>query len=80
MPSRDIVFITRFGCVATATMRANLDAALQALGHPTTYQVLDAGALPQSDPRGGYGTPTVLVGNTDLFDMPEPSVPHPPAT
>lgn len=75
-----IVFITRDGCVATAAMRANLDTALRTLGRATTYTVIDADTLPESDARGGYGTPTVLVGKADLFGMPEPAIPHPPAT
>ncbi|HYU78849.1 MAG TPA: hypothetical protein VEK56_07675 [Vicinamibacterales bacterium] len=79
-PASPLVFLTRDGCVNTDHMRANLDTALQSLGRPTQYQVIDADTLPASDPRGGYGTPTVLVGKGDLFGMPEPSVPHPPAT
>lgn len=57
-------------------MRARFDEALRALGRPATYQVIDVDTLPDSDPRGGYGTPTVLVGNRDLFGMPEPPTPH----
>jgi hypothetical protein len=78
--ARDLVFITRDGCVATSAMRANLDQALRELKLPTDYQLIDADTLPESDARGGYGTPTVLYANRDLFGMPEPAVPHPPAT
>jgi hypothetical protein len=61
-------------------MRANLDEALRAIGHPITYAVIDADTLPESDPRGGYGTPTVLVAGVDLFGMPAPPFPHSPPT
>jgi hypothetical protein len=42
--------------------------------------VVDLGTLPDTDARGGYGTPTVLHKNRDLFGMPEPPIPHPEAT
>ncbi len=70
--TKAIVFLTRHDCVYAADMRANLDAALRAVGRSTAYTVLDADALPESDGRRGYGTPTVLVDNADLFEMPEP--------
>ncbi len=76
----DLVFLTRSGCVNTVTMRANFDEALKALGLPNDYQFIDADTLAAEDPRGGYGTPTVLHAGRDLFDMPEPPVPHPPPT
>ena len=79
-PAAALVFLTRDGCVNTTTMRANLIEALRSLGQPAEYTVIDADTLPDSDPRGGYGTPTVLVGGADLFGMPEPSMPHPSAT
>lgn len=76
----DIVFLTRGGCVNTDTMRARLDEALEQLGWKGDYAVIDADTLTPSDPRGGYGTPTVLYAGRDLFGMPEPSVPHPSPT
>lgn len=79
-PMTQLVFLTRDGCVNTVTMRANLDEALQGLGMPSTYQFIDADTLQPSDPRGGYGTPTVLYENRDLFGMDEPAVPHPAPT
>ena len=75
-----LVFLTREGCVNTATMREHLDTALKALGLPRDYQFIDVDTLPASDPRGGYGTPTILYENGDLFGMPEPRVPHSPPT
>jgi len=77
---KNLVFLTRDGCVNTVTMRTNLDDALKVLGLPTDYQFIDADTLKESDPRGGYGTPTVLHAGRDLFGMAEPTVPHPPPT
>ena len=79
-PMQQLVFLTRDGCVNTVTMRANLDEALRGLGLPSNYQFIDADTLASSDPRGGYGTPTVLYENRDLFGMEEPTVPHPTPT
>ena len=78
--TRQVVFLTRDGCAASATMRANVDAALRTLGVSTAYAVIDLADLSDRDPRSGYPTPTVLYANRDIFDMPEPPVPHPPAT
>jgi len=81
IPSMDkFVFLTRQGCVNTVTMRESFDDALKAVGLPLQYQFIDADTLAPSDPRAGYGTPTVLYDGRDLFDMPEPPVPHPPPT
>lgn len=74
------VFLTRQGCVNTVTMRENFDAALKTLALSSDYQFIDADTLAPTDPRGGYGTPTILLEGRDLFDMPEPPVPHPPVT
>ena len=77
---KQLVFLTRDGCVNTVTMRANLDEALKALALPNNYQFIDADSLRPSDARGGYGTPTVLYADRDLFGMDQPSVPHPAPT
>jgi hypothetical protein len=76
----NFVFLTRQGCVNTTTMRENFDTALKAIGWSNEYQFVDADTLSATDPRGGYGTPTILYKGRDLFDMPEPPVPHPPPT
>lgn len=76
----NLVLLTRDGCVNTATMRASLDEALKATALPGDYQFIDADTLNPTDPRAGYGTPTVLYANKDLFGMPEPPVRHRPAT
>jgi hypothetical protein len=54
-------------------MRSSLDAALKDLALPTTYVVIDVDKLEPSDRRRGYGTPTVLYRDRDLFGMAEPS-------
>lgn len=77
---KTVVFLTREGCVNTVTMRANLDDALRALALPNDYQFINADTLKGSDPRGGYGTPTVLYAGRDIFGMDEPPVPHPAPT
>ena len=77
---KDVVFLTRKGCVNTAAMRTRLDEALQEMALPVDYQFIDADTLQSSDPRGGYGTPTVLYKGVDLFGMEQPPVPHPPPT
>lgn len=79
-PSGPLVFLTRERCVNTATMRARLDEALDRLDAPKSYSVIDADTLADSDVRRGYGTPTVLYDNRDLFGMPEPTPPIPSPT
>jgi hypothetical protein len=76
-----LLFLTRDRCVDTGTMRARLDEALERLAPPRKgYTVVDVETRPESEPRGGYGTPTILVDSRDLFGTPEPPVPHPPPT
>src|SRR5215467_13881699 len=53
---RDLVFVTRDGCVNTARMRSSLDQALKSLALPTNYELIDADKLEPSDSRRGYGT------------------------
>lgn len=72
-----LVFLTREGCVNTARMRENLDAALRALNATTTYTVVALESLPADDVRTGYPTPTVLYENRDLFGFPPPTPPFP---
>ncbi len=76
----NLVFLTRQGCVNTTTMRENLEDALKVLALPNDYQFIDADTLTESDPRRGYGTPTVLYEGRDLFGMSEPPLPTPPPT
>jgi hypothetical protein len=72
-PSRDLVFLTRSGCVNTARMRSALDAALRVLNLPPDYVLIDVDKLNTSDRRRGYGTPTILYRNRDLFGLSEPA-------
>ena len=72
-PAAAITFLTRKDCVDSDTMRVGLNGALRVLGQPAEYVVVNADALPSSHPWRGYGTPTVLVGNRDLFGRPEPA-------
>jgi len=69
---RDLVFLTRDGCVNTARMRFSLDEALKALALPTNYALIDVDKLESFDRRRGYGTPTVLYDGRDLFGMAAP--------
>jgi hypothetical protein len=73
-------FLTRSGCVQTKIMRVRLDKAIEALGAPITYDVVDLDSLPKSDVRAAYPTPTILVGRVDMFGMTEPSPPYPEPT
>ena len=76
----ELVFITRNGCVNTPDMFNNLDDALRSLNLALDYQVVSLGRLPQSDPRTGYPTPTVLYRGRDLFGLPKPTSPFPEPT
>jgi hypothetical protein len=73
---RELVFVTRDGCVNTPEMLTSLDEALSALHLPHDIQVVDLGTLPATDPRTGYPTPTLLYRNRDLFGMPVPRAPY----
>ena len=75
-----VVFLTRSGCVQTKLMRVRLDAAIEAIGKPIPYTVVDLDTLPSDDNRRGYPTPTILVGGVDLFGMPAPTPPLPEPT
>jgi hypothetical protein len=68
-----LVFISG-SCENTPVMRANLDAALQALGWSMAYQVE---TWPRPGVWAGYPSPTVLFRNRDLFGMPDPVPPFP---
>ena len=77
--ARDLVFLTRDGCSNTANMRSRLNEALRALALPTDYALIDVEKLGPSDRRRGYGTPTVLYRNSDLFGMAPPTVASAPS-
>src|SRR5215469_10381144 len=71
--ARELILLTRDGCMNTAQMKSRLDEALKSLNLPGVYQVVDLDKLNASDRRTGYGTPTVLYKNRDLFGKAEPS-------
>jgi hypothetical protein len=73
---KDLVFLTRDGCVNTPEMRVNLDDALRSLGWPMDYGYTDIGTLPKTDVRTGYPTPTLLWKGKDIFGMPAPKPPY----
>jgi hypothetical protein len=74
---KDLVFLTREGCVNTPDMVNNLDDALTALKLSKDYAYIDIGTLPKDDTRIGYPTPTVLWKGKDIFGMPVPNPPFP---
>jgi len=57
----NLVFLAGDGCPCAATMRANLDTALNSLGLRRACQFVDVDTRPDGDPRVGYGIPTVLL-------------------
>jgi hypothetical protein len=73
---KDLTFLTRDGCAQTPVMHANLDRALKALKWATDYRVVDIGALPATDARAGYSTPTLLYKDRDVFGLPAPKPPY----
>ena len=75
-----IEFLTRSGCVQTKIMRVRTEAAIKELALPNPYTVVDLNSLPSPDVRKFYPTPTVLVGNVDLFGMAAPTSPYPEPT
>lgn len=60
------------GCPNTPAMRAHLR---EALADPAAFDDVNQEALPESDPRRGWPTPTILVNGRDLFGLPAPSSP-----
>ena len=80
MPVKAIEFLTREGCVQTKIMRVRLDEAIEAIGKPIPYTVVDLDSLPANDVRKGYPTPTILRGGVDLFGMAEVKPPYPEPT
>lgn len=67
-----ITFLTREGCANTPVMAERLDLALTRLGSGFAVQLLDAATLSDLDPRTGFGTPTLLVHELDLFGAVSP--------
>jgi hypothetical protein len=78
--AKQLVFLTREGCVNTDIMRARLDDALKTFTPSPSYSVADLDALPADHVRRGYPTPTILIGGADLFGMAAPTPPFPDPT
>ena len=76
VPARtaSVEFLTRSGCANTPVLRARLQAVMQECGW--AFREVDLGILPDTDQRRGYGTPTILVGGTDLFGARTPKPPY----
>lgn len=70
-----ISFLGREGCVNTPKLLANLESALEASSITIEYATFDQLKLPESDPRRGYPTPTILLDGEDIFGLPEPEPP-----
>ena len=71
--SMHLEFLTRDGCAGSSEMRAHLDEALASLGQALPVHVVDVATLAASDPRTGYGTPTILVDDMDLLGATTPA-------
>jgi hypothetical protein len=73
----DVAFLTRPGCPKSPAMLSNLNSALGNQGIAVTVTTVDLGELEKDDYRTGYGTPTVLVNDKDLFGMDRPGAATP---
>ncbi|MBL8765166.1 MAG: hypothetical protein JNM07_12945 [Phycisphaerae bacterium] len=71
----DIELLGFPGCPNTPAMRANLKAALTAVGKGWTVKDTNQEQLPEGDLRRGYPTPTILVNGRDLYGLPVPTAP-----
>jgi hypothetical protein len=78
--AKGLVFLTRGGCANTTIIRRNVDEALKSLALASGYDVVDQDALPETDVRRGYPTPTLLYADRDVFGMPVPKPPLPDPT
>ena len=74
--TKDLVFLTRDGCVNTPDMQNNLDDALIRLKWRRDYQVINLATLKKDDARIGYPTPTLLWRGRDIFGLPVPKPPY----
>lgn len=61
------------GCPNTPPLLESARRAVARLGDPWELVRVDLEALPDDDPRRGYGSPTILLGGEDLFGLPAPS-------
>ncbi len=77
LSSIGITFLTRAGCPKSPTMWKNLESALGEMGIAASVATVDLGDLAPDDFRTGYGTPTVLVNDEDLFGRSKPAAATP---
>ncbi|MFH2053435.1 MAG: hypothetical protein ABIK96_13300 [bacterium] len=75
--SIEVTFLTRPGCPKSPAMLNNLNSALAEKGVAAAMATVDLGELAKDDFRTGYGTPTVLVNDQDLFGMGRPKAATP---
>ena len=73
---KQLMLLTRQGCVITPQIVNNLEEALRVLGWSRRYQCVDIGELPLDRPEAGYATPTLLYNGRDMFGMTAPQVPR----
>ncbi|MGJ8635353.1 MAG: hypothetical protein ACSHX5_00710 [Phycisphaerales bacterium] len=69
--SHTIEFLYFDGCPNTPKLREELEEALDKQG--LSFTQINMTELDQNDLRRGYGSPTILVDNQDLFDAPIPN-------
>jgi hypothetical protein len=74
--TKELVFLTRDGCVNTPDMQNNLEDALIRLKWRRDYQIINLATLKKDDPRIGYPTPTILWRDRDIFGLPVPKPPY----
>lgn len=71
-----IEFLTRDGCANTPIMIESFRSALRSENADLSFALVDIGKLPDTDPRTGYATPTVLVDGRDLLGLSAPQPPY----
>ena len=71
----DLALLARSDCVYLLQFRSQLNDALNVLGASMGYNLIDMDALPATDARRGYPSPTLLWRGKDIFGMPVPTPP-----
>ena len=61
------------GCPNTPPVIEAARAVAEDLGEDWEVEMIDLESLPQRDTRRGYGSPTILFEDRDLFGLPEPT-------
>jgi hypothetical protein len=64
------------GCPGQPVLKERLQLALKQSNIDATVEDIDLGRLPATDPRLGWGSPTILVDGRDLFGVPRKSGPE----